>query len=190
MRIALALKGVSLPCRDAMALPPEAWRALNPQGLMPALAVEGRVIPQAGAILAWLEDTWPDPALLPTDPLDRAEARAFGLIVSGEIHAVSVLRMRRRLASHHGADDAAQADWTHHWTAAGFAALEAMIARRPPSRFCFGDAPGWADLHLVPQWRASLRLDCDLTPYRRLADVVDACEALPAFALRTPIWTE
>jgi maleylacetoacetate isomerase/maleylpyruvate isomerase len=188
VRIALRLKGIDLPCVDAPALPSAEWTRMNPQGLMPALALaDGRVVPQATAILELIEESEPSPPLLPGDPVARAEVRAFAQHVSSDLHPITVQRVRRRLATSLGAGEAALSDWVRHWTALALAALETALDRRcAPWPHCFGMAPGWADLHLVPQLRASRRLGVDLDPYPLLRAVEARCAAHPAFDLPPP----
>jgi maleylacetoacetate isomerase len=154
---------------------------------MPALEVEGVVIAQSGAILAYLEERWPRPALLPDDLLLRARARSFAQHITAEMHAITVNRVRRYLTDDLEVDERGMQGWVAHWMAQGFQALEQALADRPPDwRFCFGDTPGWADLHLIPQLRTARRLDCDVSPYARLLAVETACADLPAFVRARP----
>ncbi|WP_209318393.1 glutathione S-transferase N-terminal domain-containing protein [Falsiroseomonas selenitidurans] len=182
VRIALRLKGLALRCVDAPALPRATWRGINPQGLMPALVLaDGRVVAQATAILELIEELVPAPPLLPPDPIARAQARSFAQHIASDLHPVTVQRIRRQLP------EASQAGWVAHWTAEALAALEAMLARRAvPLPFCYGTVPGWAEIHLVPQLRASARLGCDLDPYPLLRGVAARCDALAAFDLPPP----
>ncbi len=187
VRIALNLKGIDYEYVAVGALPPGEYRRINPQGLMPTLEVEGRFIAQSGAILEYLEERWPDPPLLPADPVLRAQARAFGAHIAAEMHAITVIRVRKFLAEGMGLADDKVAEWVGHWTEEGFAALEATLARRETSwPFCFGETPGWADLHLVPQLAASRRLGADLSRYARLLAVEANCVGLDAFKRARP----
>jgi maleylacetoacetate isomerase len=188
VRIALNLKGIAYEYVPFRSLPVGEYRQINPQGLLPTLDVNGRFIAQSAAILEFLEETYPQPPLLPSDPVLRAQARAFGAHIAAEMHAITVNRIRKFLE-----DDLAVAQsgidrWVNHWLSAGFTALEAALAARTTSSwlFCFGDTPGWADLHLVPQLSAARRLGCDLSPYRRLLDVEENCRGLDAFARARP----
>ncbi len=186
VRIALNLKGIEYEYVSAVAMG-EAYRAVNPQGLMPALAVEGRIIAQSSAILEYLEETHPRPSLLPADPVVRAQARAFAAHVAAEMHAITVNRVRRYLTDAIDVDETAVANWTRHWQTLGLAALEQALADRAVDwPFAFGDAPGWADLHLVPQLAAARRLGCDVAPYTRLLVVEARCVELPAFVRARP----
>lgn len=187
VRIALGLKGLAYDYVSVPGLPPGAYEKINPQGLMPALEVEGRVIAQSAAILAFLEEGWPEPPLLPADPVTRAHARAFAAHIAAEMHALTVNRVRKFLAGELGVGETGAARWTVHWLDLGFAALEAALAARPePWPFCFSDTPGWADLHLVPQLRNGRRLGCELTAYPLLLGVEARCVDLPAFRLARP----
>lgn len=187
VRIALNLKGLAYDYISVPGLPPGDYERINPQGLMPALEVDGHVIAQSAAILAFIEEVWPEPSLLPADPVTRAQARAFGAHIAAEMHALTVNRVRKHLAEDLGLGQNGAARWTLHWLGRGFAALEAALAGRPkPSPFCFGQTPGWADLHLIPQLRNGRRLGCDLARYPRLLEVERACVDLPAFRLARP----
>lgn len=187
VRIALNLKGLAYDYVSVPSLPEGEYRQLNPQGLMPALAVDGAVIPQSGAILDFLERTFPEPPLLPADPITRGRALGFAQLVTGEMHALTIHRVRRVLKEKLGADPDRIPHWTAHWMAEGFRSLEETLAQRvEPWPFCFGDTPGWADLHLVPQLRNARRFGCDIAPYPLLLAVEARCVALRAFRLARP----
>lgn len=188
VRIALALKGIPYEYVPVSRLPEGAYRRINPQALMPALELEGgRVIAQSAAILEYLEETRPVPALLPADPVERAEARAFGQAIAADLHPLNNHRVRRYLGEHLAADEAAILAWYRHWTASTLAALEASLASsRRDSAFCFGDQPGWADLHLVPQLRNARRFGCSLADCPRLLAIEAACLPLHAFRAASP----
>lgn len=187
VRIALNLKGLAYDYVSVPVLPPGAYERINPQGLMPALEVDGRVIAQSAAILDFLEEGWPEPPLLPDDPVTRGQARAFAAHIAAEMHALTVNRVRKFLSGDLGLGEEGAARWTVHWLDLGFAALEAALAARPePWPFCFGETPGWADLHLVPQLRNGRRLGCDLAPFPLLLGVEARCVDLRAFRLARP----
>jgi maleylacetoacetate isomerase len=181
VRIALNLKGLAY---DYVPVPTlgERYRTINPQGLMPALEVDDRIIAQSAAILEYLEETHPAPSLLPADPITRGQARAFAAHIAAEMHAITVMRVRRYLAETLHADDAAIEGWTRHWLGLGLAALEQALADRAQAwPFAFGDTPGWADLHLVPQLAAARRLGSDVSGCARLLAVEARCIELAAF---------
>lgn len=186
VRIALNLKGVAYEQRDVMLLEnqqrsPE-HLARNPQGLVPALEVDGKVITQSLAIIEWLDSRYPEPRLIPADPDGRAAAIARALVVAADIHPLNNLRVMRRLKEM-GVDEAGRNDWTRHWIAEGFAALEAMAGDSP---FLGGDAPGIADLFLVPQMYNARRFETPLDAFPRLVAIDAAATALPAFAAAHP----
>lgn len=187
VRIALYLKQLEFTYVPVSSLPAGTYGEINPQGLLPALDVDGRIIAQSSAILDYLEETHPVPSLLPTDPVTRGEARAFGAFIASEMHAVTVQRIRRFLASEMAADPAHVDLWGRHWMAIGLEALEKTLSRRGNEEpFCFGDTPGWADLHLVPQMSAACRLGCDLSAYPRLLAVERQCNSIDAFCRAKP----
>jgi maleylpyruvate isomerase len=191
VRIALNLKGAayeSIPHH----LRHDAHRAadflaLNPQGLVPVLEDAGRVLAQSLAIVEYLEETIPQPALLPVGAADRAHVRALALVVGCDIHPVNNLRVLRYVRGQFGADDAAVAAWYNHWIAEGFAALEQLLARDPRTGvFCFGDAPGLADIFLVPQVVNAGNYALDMSPYPTISRIYEACMRLAPFAHAHP----
>ncbi len=187
VRIALRLKGIDYTYIPVSSLEHGQFSELNPQGLLPALDVGGRIIAQSAAILDYLETTFPVPSLLPPDPVTRAQAKAFAALVSSEMHSLTVQRVRRFLTNEYGVDDKGVEGWVHHWLTLGLEALEATLKQRAVhSVFAFGDRPGWADLHLIPQLSAARRLQCDLSPYPQLLEVEQHCVVLDAFRMSRP----
>jgi len=143
VRIALHLKRIDYEYIAVGRLPAGEYARLNPQGLMPALRIGGQVIAQSTAILEFLEETWPVPALLPGDPIMRARARGFAQLITSDLHPLNNNRVRRFLAGRMGASAAMVQEWYRHWLATAFAALEASLATMPDDTpFCFGDEPG------------------------------------------------
>jgi maleylpyruvate isomerase len=191
LRIALNLKGLAydyvvVDLRSEVHLSP-AFRALNPQGLVPALEHDGGVLIQSPAIIEWLEETHPTPPLLPTNPDDRARVRALAAIVGCDIHPVNNRRILETLRKSFGADEAAVNAWCARWIGAGFDAIEALLAA-DASRgdFCFGDAPTLADVYLVPQVESARRFGVDLTRWPAILSVDTACARIDAFRLAAP----
>ncbi|MCG6901165.1 MAG: maleylacetoacetate isomerase [Rhodobacter sp.] len=160
----------------------DAYKALNPQMLVPAFEVDGHVLTQSPAILEWLDETYPEPPLLPQDTMLRADVRAFCAAIGCDIHPLQNLRVLQYLAEEFGAGPDAKNAWCQRWIGDGLAACEALLARRPAARFCFGDTPGMADIYLVPQVFSAARFNVDLSAMPRLRAIHAACEALPAFA--------
>lgn len=192
-RIAFALKGVTpdfVPVhlrRGGGEQKMPAYTALNPQGLVPALEVDGHVLTQSLAIIEWLEETFPLPAFLPKEPFARAEVRAFALAVACDIHPINNLRILGYLKDPLGHSQDEVDGWYRHWCAEGFAGLEVIAQRHADQgRFVFGDTPGMADICLIPQIGAARRFGTDMTPYPRLVEIEAACNALPAFADAVP----
>ena len=191
VRIALALKGVAYePVEVNLAAGEQrsaAYRAHNPQGLVPALDVDGTIIGQSLAIIDWLDATHPEPPLVPRDPLARAQVLSQALVIAADIHPIDNLRVLQRLAEQFGADQPAKDAWYRHWIAEGFTALEQMagagIERGP---FLGGDAPNLADICLAPQTRNARRFDTPLDAYPKLAAADAAAQAIPAIAAVAP----
>jgi maleylacetoacetate isomerase len=187
VRIALELKSLPYNYVSTKSLAEGAYARINPQGLMPALEIDGRLVAQSAAILELLEELHPAPALLPADPVERAEMRAFAQLIACDLHPLNNNRVRRYLGDVMEQPAAAVAAWYRHWSATTLASLEETLRRRRhTSEFCFGDTPGLADLHLVPQLYNCRRFDCDLTPYPLLLRADQACRAIEAFYRAAP----
>jgi maleylacetoacetate isomerase len=164
------------------------YRMLNPQGLVPTLETDdGTRLIQSLAIIEYLDEVHPTPPLLPSRPADRARVRALAEIVACDIHPINNLRVLRYLTHTLGHDEAAIGAWYNHWIDAGFAALEPLLANDPRTgAFCHGDAPGLADVALVPQVVNAERYRLDMTPYPTIIRIHRNCTALPAFAAARP----
>jgi maleylacetoacetate isomerase len=188
VRIGLNLKGLAYDTVPVNLVANQhqepAFAALNPQHLLPALEIDGRVLTQSLAILDWLDETVPQPPLLPADAFDRALVRSMAQIVASDIHPVNNLRILRALGAL-GIDEPARDAWIQRWITDGFTALEAMIAAHGRG-FAFGDAPGLADCCLIPQVYNAERFKTDLTPFPALRAVVARCAEHPAFAAAHP----
>ena len=188
-RIALNLKGLSYETRPVNLAAGEqgqaSYRALQPQGLVPALEADGRVLTQSPAILEWLEEVHPDPPLLPADPGERAEVRAMAALIACDVHPLNNLRVLRALRRELKASDEQLVAWEARWIGDGFAALEQLIARHGQG-FCFGEAPTLADCCLIPQVYSAVRFGVDLQPYPLIRAVDARAGALEAFAAAHP----
>ncbi len=188
VRIALNLKGVayqqtSIDLADGAQREPSYRGTVNPQGLVPTLAINGVTLTQSLAIMEYLDETIPEPAFLPADPVDRATIRALAQVVACDIHPVNNLRILKYLKNVLGQQQEAINTWYRHWIAEGFSALESHAGKWA---FLSGEAPGFADICLVPQMYNARRFDLDLTPYPRLVAIDAACSALPAFEKAAP----
>ena len=192
VRIALNLKGLA-PERSFVHLRKgnqraEEYLALNPQGLVPALALDdGGVLRQSLAIIEYLEETHPQPPLLPRDAVERARVRAIALAIACDIHPLNNLRVLEYLLHTLGVSPQQKDGWYKYWIDVGFEALETQLAReRETGRFCHGDAPTLADVCLVPQLANARRMSVDLSPYPTLTRIEAECLALAAFAAAAP----
>lgn len=188
-RIGLNLKGLSYEQRGVDlrtgAQRSEAFVALNPQGMVPALEAEGAVLTQSPAILEWLEEAHPSPPLLPTDPVGRARVRAMAALIACDIHPLNNLRVGKALRESFGADQAAVDAWAARWILPGFTALESLVAAHGHG-WSYGDAPGLADCYLIPQIYSARRFNVPLDAFPRLLEIDRAAAAHPAFAAAHP----
>ena len=192
VRIALNLKGLA-PERTFVHLRKgeqrtNAFLAMNPQGLVPAIETDGgAVLTQSLAIVEWLEETHPEPPLLPADPAGRARVRAIALAIACDIHPLNNLRVLNYLTNTLGVSTEQRDGWYRYWIDCGFEALETTLARgRATGRFCHGDTPTLADVCLVPQIANAHRLSMDLSPYPTIVRIDAACNSLAAFASAAP----
>jgi maleylacetoacetate isomerase len=189
VRIALNLKGV-----DYESVPVDlveggqkgpAYRAVNPQGLIPALEIDGRTLFQSLAIVDYLEATRPEPPLLPADAADSAHVRALALVIACDIHPLNNLRVLKYLAGPLDQPQEGRDSWYRHWVSEGFAALEAMAAPRA-GRHLFGDSPTLADICLVPQLYNARRFEVPLDDYPTLLRADAEAGRIEAFAAAHP----
>jgi maleylacetoacetate isomerase len=163
------------------------YLALNPQGLVPALAADGQTLIQSMAIIEYLDETHPEPPLLPRDPAGRARVRALAEIVACDIHPINNLRVLRYLHGPLGHEQSAIETWYNHWIETGFEAVERLLTADPRTgAFCHGDAPGLADIALAPQVVNSERYKLDLSPYPAIARIYANCMRLEAFSAAHP----
>ena len=190
VRIALNLKGVAYEPQFVHLAKGEhlqpAYQGINPQGLLPALEVDGALLAQSLAIIEYLEETHPRPPLLPLDSLARARVRGLSLIVACEIHPLNNPRVLKYVKNALGHSQEEVDAWYRHWIADGLAKLEAELVRPGTGRYCHGDAPSMADCCLVPQIFNAQRFKCDLAPYPAVMRVFDACMQLDAFDRAQP----
>jgi maleylpyruvate isomerase len=191
LRIALNLKGlayeyVPIDLRTEQHLGAE-YRALNPQGLVPALVDGERVLIQSPAIIEWLEERYPTPALLPSDLDARARVRALAAIVGCDVHPVNNRRILEALRHDFGADEAAVQRWCARWITEGFDALEALLATDAQrGNFCFGGTPTLADVYLVPQIESARRFKLDIGRWPHVLAIDEACGRIEAFRKAVP----
>ncbi|SOY54369.1 maleylacetoacetate isomerase [Cupriavidus taiwanensis] len=193
VRIALELKGLSydyvpvhLLKEGGQQLKPE-FRAVNPDGLVPALVDGEHVLQQSLAIVEYLDEVHPEPKLLPGTALDRAYVRGLAQEIACEVHPLNNLRVLKYLKHTVGVTDEVKDAWYRHWIELGFASLQANLERSGKAgRFCFGDTPTLADLCLVPQVFNAQRFNIDVARYPAIAKIYETCMALPAFQKAEP----
>lgn len=192
VRIALNLKGLAyqqVPIhlrRGGGEQFSAAYRAINPQELVPALEDDGKIFTQSLAIIEYLEEKYPKPALLPSDPAGRAIVRGMALSIACEVHPIQNLRVLNYLKANCNQTDEQVNRWARHWIDLGLSALEQSIVRRGGGTFCYGETPTLADVCLVPQLGNARRFGCDLARYPTLLAIEKNCAALPAFASAAP----
>ena len=162
-----------------------AYVSINPGKGVPTLVLEdGTVLTQSLAILDFIEDTWPDPALLPPDPRARAQVLAAAHSLAVDVHPVNNLRVVKHLQDTQAASKDALKAWMQHWCLEGFTVFETLVSDTTP--FAFGDTAGLADLCLIPQTYNARRWDVDLTPFPNISRIEAACLALQALAAAHP----
>lgn len=192
VRIALNLKGLafdSVPVdltRGAGEHRQPAYLKINPQGLVPALDVDGAVLRQSVAILEYLEEQHPEPALLPVGSADKALVRGLVQVIACDIHPILNLRILKYLKNELKQEQDMIDAWYRHWIAAGLEPLEDLVAVHGDGRFCVGESVTLADVCLVPQLYNAHRFDCDVSPYPHLNAVEAHLLTLPEFANAAP----
>ena len=191
VRIALELKGLSYEylsvhlARGDHKLPE--YAAVSPSGLVPLLVLDdGRKLSQSMAIIEYLDEMHPTPALLPRNPMTRAQVRALSQLIACEIHPLNNLRVLKYLTCELKVDEDAKNTWYRHWVRDGLEAFERELAELPASRFCVGDTPTLVDCCLVPQIFNGKRFQVDFSGLSRTMAAFEACMALPAFQKAQP----
>ena len=189
VRIALNIKGleaeqISVDLR-AGGQRADDYLAVNPQGLVPFFDDGKLGISQSLAIIDYLEETQPEPPVLPKDPVARAQVRAIAHTIASDIHPLNNLRVLQYLERDLGCDQMKRMIWYHRWIADGFKAIEAAV-RDLPGDFCYGDEPTLADICLVPQVYNAKRYEVDLAPFPTIRTINDRCHDIEAFAKAAP----
>jgi maleylpyruvate isomerase len=191
VRIALNLKGlafdtlvVNLSTGEHFS---EEYRQVNPQGRVPTLVDGGVTLFQSPAILEYLEESYPDPALLPVGAQSRARVRAVANIIACDIHPLNNLAVLNYLAGPLATSEKQKKIWYQHWVSEGFKAVETLLSdSNNTGEFCNGDKPGLADIYLVPQVFNAQRFDCDLSFFPNIERIFSACMSLEPFDAAQP----
>lgn len=193
VRIALNLKGLdyeTVPVhllKDGGQQNADDYRRMNPTGLVPTLVDGDLAIGQSIAIIEYLEETHPEPPLLPADAAGRARVRSIAQAIACDIHPLNNLRVLKYLKNVLGVDEDAKNAWYRHWISVGLGSVEAMLAGHPSTgRYCHGDQVTMADVLLVPQVFNARRFDCDLGAMPTVTRIADACSQLDAFIRAEP----
>lgn len=190
VRIALNLKGLAYDYVAVHIAKGEhklsAYADVSADGLVPVLDINGRRLSQSLAIIEYLDELHPEPALLPADPFERAQVRALSQSIACEIHPINNLRVLKYLSTELHVSDDAKNTWYRHWVRSGLEAFERQLALLPPSRFCFGETPTLADCCLVPQIFNGQRFKVNFEGLPRTMAAFEACMQLPAFQQAQP----
>jgi maleylacetoacetate isomerase/maleylpyruvate isomerase len=162
------------------------FTALNPEGLVPLLEHDGLRLSQSTAIIEYLEEAFPSPALMPTDLQGRARVRAICQMIACDIHPLNNLRVLKYLTGEMGLPAEQKDTWYAHWVSVGLSAVEKRLAEAASGQFCHGDLPGMADCFLVPQVANANRMSVDITHLKRVVEINARCMELPAFQQAQP----
>ena len=191
VRIALNLKGLDFEQASVRLAKGEqyqpAFSAVSPQNLVPVLEIDGLRLYQSPAIIEYLDEVFPEPPLLPKDPAARNRVRSLALISACEIHPLNNTRVLNYLSETLNLTEEQKTGWYHHWITIGFGALEKRLAtEKETGTYCHGDAPGFADICLVPQVANAKRFKVDLTAFPTILRINDNCLALEPFKRAMP----
>jgi len=191
VRIALNLKGLKYDSVPKLFAKNEHraadYLSVNPQGLIPALDIDGAVLSQSMAIMEYLDEKHPEPAFLPADAIGRARVRSMALSIVADLHPINNLRVLNYLRRELKQDDDGVNTWYRHWVTEGFRSLEQLAGTYSKSgRYCYGDSVSLADICLVPQMYNARRFETDLKPFPKLVAISTYLESLPEFAAARP----
>jgi len=191
LRIALNLKGLTYEYLVVNLLKEEhlqdEFKRINPQGFVPVLEVGERVLIQSPAIIEWLEEQFPSPALLPTDSIDRQYVRSLAALIGCDIHPVNNRRILQKLRHEFNASESQVNGWCNQWISDGFDALEQLLqSDRSRKGFCFGSSPTIADVYLIPQIESARRFNVSLSQWPNIQAVEESCLSFDAFKNAAP----
>lgn len=196
VRIALRLKGIHYDAIEVHLLNNggehhhATYQQINPQELLPSLEVNDQVLTQSLAIIDYLDETYPEPPLLPKAPLLKAKIRSLALIIACDIHPLNNLRTLNRLKEQFNANETQVLEWYHHWLKSGFDAIETQLQQLKRSKaFCSGTSVSLADICLIPQVFNAKRVHFPMDAYPIITDINAHCLSIPAFAESAPSMT-
>jgi maleylpyruvate isomerase len=190
VRIALNLKGIAYEPHTVW-LPEgqhkgDAYRQINPQNLVPTLIDDGERLNQSMAVIEYLDETHPEPALMPKGALARAHVRSLSQLIACDVHPINNLRILKYLKSELKQDQAAIDTWYRHWCVEGLASYERQLDEYAAGKFSYGDTVTMADICLVPQIFNAKRFEVDMTKYKRISEIFERLMLLPAFDIAQP----
>lgn len=191
LRVALNLKGLSYE-QVSVSLAKnqhkeDAFKVLNPQGLVPVLETDQGLLTQSPAILEWLEEVYPEPSLLPQDAFEKAKVRALAALVGCDIHPINNKRVLEYLRKNLQQDESQVLAWCAEWISKGFEALEAILVKDSSrENFCYGKTATLADVYLIPQVYSAKRFNVDLSAYPTIVSIYEHCMQLEAFQQADP----
>ena len=163
------------------------YMALNPQGLVPTLDENGHILTQSLAIIEYLDEINPSPALLPQNPLARAQVRSIAMMIACDMHPLNNLRVLQQLREQFQATENQVMEWYHHWLKNGFDAVENTLKKLTRKKhFCYGNEVSLADVCLIPQVYNAKRFNFPMENYPRIFDINEHCLTLPAFTRAAP----
>jgi maleylpyruvate isomerase len=191
LRIALNLKGLDFDYVAVNLLKEEhfqdSFKKINPQGFVPALDVDGIIFTQSPAIIEWLEETYPNPPLLPNSHFERQQVRALAAIIGSDIHPLNNRRILQNLRKKFDASEDVINDWCAQWISEGFDTIESIVSKDKNRKgFSFGCTPTIADIYLIPQIESARRFKVDLHRWPSILDIEESCLALDAFRQASP----
>ena len=164
-----------------------AYTQINPQALVPTLEDGGKFFTQSLAIIEYLEEKYPQPPLLPSDPAEKALVRSMAMIIACEVHPIQNLRVLNHVKTEYGQTDEQVNRWAQHWIDLGLSALEqTIVGQNQRGKFCYGETPTLADICLVPQLGNARRYGCDLAKYPQILAIEKNCMGISAFADAAP----
>lgn len=166
----------------------QAFKSINPQGLVPALQTDNLMLFQSPAILEWLEEVYPENPLLPKDAAGRIQVRALSAMIGCDVHPINNRRILQYLRNELSVGEDEVLAWCQHWMDEGFTALETLLAKdRTRGKFCYGNSPTFADCYLIPQVSSARRFKLDLLPYPNIVAIDEHCRTLKAFSDADPM---
>ncbi len=187
VRITLNLKGVPYEYIAVEDMRTESYRRKNPQGLLPAIEIDGNIFGQSSAIVEWLEEAYPTPSIFPENSMARLAARSFSQFIACEVHPIHNHRVRDFLTDREGWSETKSMAWYEHWILEGLSTLEDILEKRSrETEFCFGDEPSIADIYLVPVVGNARWFGFPIDRFGNILQIFESCGRIEAFRKAMP----